>query len=104
MDDTLSFFDNAIAHLRYSVHKFQAMTCSTYQTTELPQESATRARRRAALVAKDPQRAAGRENATASIPKIKWLNLSTYKYHALADYPDTIRRYGTSDSYSTQRV
>ena len=35
---------------------------------------------------------------------LKNLNLSTYKYHALADYPDMIREYGTTDSYSTQTV
>ena len=40
-DDTLSFFDTATAHLSHSVQKFQAMTCSTYQTMELPQESAS---------------------------------------------------------------
>ncbi|KAG8220326.1 hypothetical protein J3R82DRAFT_3536 [Butyriboletus roseoflavus] len=34
--------------------------------------------------------------------KLKHLNLTTYKYHVLADYPDTIRRYGTTDSYTTQ--
>jgi hypothetical protein len=31
-------------------------------------------------------------------------NLSTYKLHALGDYPKTIRRYGTTDNYSTQPV
>lgn len=103
-EDTLSFFDTTTAHLSHSVQIFQATTCSTYQTTELPQESASRARRYAALVAKDPQRATGRENATTSVPKIKKLNLCTYKYHALADYPDMIREYGTTDSYSTQTV
>ncbi|KAH7918173.1 hypothetical protein BV22DRAFT_1025018, partial [Leucogyrophana mollusca] len=32
----------------------------------------------------------------------KLLNLQTYKYHALGDYPNTIRRFGTTDSYTTQ--
>ena len=36
--------------------------------------------------------------------KVKHLNLTTYKYHALADYPNTIRRYGTTDNYTTQTV
>lgn len=31
-------------------------------------------------------------------------SLSTYKIHALGDYVDTIRRYGTTDSYSTRLV
>lgn len=36
--------------------------------------------------------------------KAKFLNLSTYKLHALGDYMQTIRLYGTTDSYSTQTV
>ena len=31
-------------------------------------------------------------------------NLATYKYHALADYINIIRKYGTTDSYSTELV
>ena len=38
------------------------------------------------------------------MPKIKRLNLSTYKYHALGDYPGMIWQYGMTDSYSTQTV
>jgi hypothetical protein len=34
----------------------------------------------------------------------KELSLSTYKLHALGDYVHTIRRFGTTDSYSTQPV
>ena len=34
----------------------------------------------------------------------KTLNLQTYKLHALGDYTETIRQYGTTDSYSTQPV
>jgi hypothetical protein len=36
--------------------------------------------------------------------KPKQLNLKTYKYHSLGDYVDTIKRFGTTDSYSTQGV
>ena len=42
--------------------------------------------------------------ATSSGPKVKKLNLQTYKFHALGDYPDMIRLYRTTDSYSTQLV
>lgn len=31
-------------------------------------------------------------------------NLNTYKLHSLGDYTDTIRQYGSTDSYSTQLV
>lgn len=34
----------------------------------------------------------------------KTLNLNTYKDHALGDYVETIRRIGTTDSYSTESV
>lgn len=34
----------------------------------------------------------------------KTLNLSTFKGHSLGDYVDTIRTYGTTDSYSTEPV
>ncbi|EFI26951.1 ubiquitin and ribosomal protein S27a [Coprinopsis cinerea okayama7 len=33
----------------------------------------------------------------------KTLNLNTYKYHALCDYVETIRRFGTTDSYTSER-
>jgi hypothetical protein len=36
--------------------------------------------------------------------QMKTLNLNTYKHHALGDYASTIRKYGTTDSYSTERV
>ena len=36
--------------------------------------------------------------------KQKKINLMTYKYHALGHYVDTIRCFGTTDSYSTQPV
>jgi hypothetical protein len=37
-------------------------------------------------------------------PKVKTLNLFTYKFHALGDYVQTIHLFGTTDSYSTQIV
>ena len=36
--------------------------------------------------------------------KPKVLNLNTYKLHSLGDYPETIKQYGTTDSYSTELV
>ncbi|KIJ10138.1 hypothetical protein PAXINDRAFT_16841 [Paxillus involutus ATCC 200175] len=63
---------------------------------KLPQEHAVRGHRKAALAAKQGQAV------PVSQPKCKTLNLTTYKYHALGDYPSTICQYGTTDSYSTQ--
>jgi hypothetical protein len=42
--------------------------------------------------------------ASASAPLPKTFNLNTYKVHALGDYTSHIRRYGTTDSYSTEVV
>ena len=41
---------------------------------------------------------------TASQPRLKKFSLLSYKYHSLSDYPDTIHRFGTTDSYSTEPV
>ena len=37
-------------------------------------------------------------------PKRRKFNLRTYKYHCLGDYANTIRRCGTTDSFSTESV
>jgi hypothetical protein len=95
---TLDSFDAATTYLGRAVRKFQLTTCDYYRTTELPQEHAARGRRTAALAAQQGRGASG------SGPKIKKLNLLIYKFHALGDYPNTIRRFGTTDSYSTQTV
>ncbi len=34
----------------------------------------------------------------------KAFNLNTYKNHSLGDYLETIKRFGTVDSYSTESV
>jgi hypothetical protein len=99
-EDTLAFFDSATVVLGETVRKFSRTVCSHYHTTELPQEYAARGRREAALTLKQSQAAQGR---SAGV-KRKTLNLQTYKYHALGDYPNTIRRMGTTDNYSTQPV
>lgn len=36
--------------------------------------------------------------------KAREFNMNTYKTHALGDYVETIRQYGTTDSYSTELV
>ncbi|KAF8121257.1 hypothetical protein EV363DRAFT_1568842 [Boletus edulis] len=96
--DTLNFFDNAVTSLGVTACRFLNKTCEAYYMQELPQETAVRSRRVAALVAKNgvPVPSGTGE------AKQKRLNLQTYKYHALADYPNTIQLQGTTDSYSTQ--
>ena len=95
---TLDFFNAATTYLGRAVRKFQHTTCDYYRTTELPQEHAARGHRTATLAAQQGRGASG------SGPKVKKLNLLIYKFHALGDYPNTIRRFGTTDNYSTQTV
>ncbi|KAF9219982.1 hypothetical protein BS17DRAFT_716074, partial [Gyrodon lividus] len=99
-DHSLGFLDAATIYLSKSVCKFQRMTCQYYHTTELPQEHAAHGRRMAALAAQQGHSI----SMSQSKPKCKTLNLLTYKYHALGDYPNTIRQYGTTDNYTTQGV
>ncbi|KAG2064475.1 hypothetical protein BDR04DRAFT_1130754 [Suillus decipiens] len=101
--DTLNFFDTATVVLGQMICKFIQTTCKYYYTTELPHEYASCGRWEAVLASKhidsDPK---GHGNRVTSGPKHKKLNLNTYKYHALGDYPDTIRQFSTTDSVSTQ--
>jgi len=98
--DTLAFFETSTTTLRHSIQQFIQTTCESYRTYELPQETAVRRRRTAKIAAR-----AGEVRPTTSIQrKERKLNLSTYKFHALGDYPNIIRQMGTTDSYTTQPV
>ena len=97
--DSLKLFDTATIALSSMVRKFLNTTCEDYVTQELPRETAVQGRQNAAKVKKGqhiPE--------TSSGPKRKTLNLQTYKYHALGDYANTIREWGTKDNYTMQLV
>jgi hypothetical protein len=103
-DKTLDLFQASTKTLTAAIRRFLKVTCIAYVTQELPKETAAHGRRTAALTAKYNTRT-GKDGPGASLgPKCKTLNLATYKYHALADYPETIRRFGTTDNYNTQIV
>ena len=44
------------------------------------------------------------KRSNSNVQCLKTLNLNTYKFHSLGDYTNTIRRYGTTNSYSTELV
>lgn len=46
----------------------------------------------------------GQSQQKAPQSRRKKFGLRSYKYHSLGDYPATIRRFGTTDSYSTEPV
>jgi hypothetical protein len=91
-EDTLFSLSQSLRRLGAQLRKFSRFTCSAFQTTELPGETAARYRRQ-------PESGMG-----AAGPKPKSFNLFTYKLHALGDYVQSIRAFGTTDSYTTQIV
>lgn len=104
-DDTLEIMDNVTATLGAELRSFQSITCSTFSTKELKREAEGRYRRKVRTKTLSGQHHKDKENVpSACARQEKTLNLQTYKLHALGDYTQTIRRYGTTDSYSTQPV
>jgi hypothetical protein len=130
-DTTLELMDSVTTKLGQQLRKFRDSTCSNFVTVELPKEVAAQKRRQSKAQAKkhagpssslpmggptvqctvapavssqtDSLPILSTSNA-AQAPKRKGLNVFTYKFHALADYVNTIRLFGTTDSYSTQTV
>jgi len=101
MDMTLNDFRTITSTLGRSICIFINKVCSQYNTTELPNKMAAHGRRKAALVKNNNLPKASKKGRTSLLKK---LNLSTYKYHALGDYPNQIAQFGTTDNASTQTV
>jgi hypothetical protein len=116
-DVTLELLSQVTISFGTRIRAFQEKTCAAFSTHELERERAARLRRQDKV-----KKAAGGINSNAqkgkkAITKTdsqpqksssgrqpKQFSLKTYKYHALGDYCNTIRRFGTTDSYSTQPV
>jgi hypothetical protein len=115
-DLTLNIMDNVTSALGQQFRQFKNTTCAAYEAHELGQEVRARARRRARKAdqaghkSTRPACVVGQaevddpELSALNAKRVKVFNLQTYKFHALGDYVSTIRRYGTSDSYSTEPV
>ena len=129
-DLTLAAMDTVTVSLGKKLRDFIERTCPAFVTKELHKEYNARLRRdarKAACTASNNQATRGSET-TGAQPTLnsqattlstaahaghqhetsgrrpKTLNLNTFKGHSLGDYGDTIRTYGTSDSYSTEPV
>lgn len=108
-DLTLGIMDRLTTELGQALRDFEECICAVYVTRELPRETSTRQRRQKAKKATEN---GGVETSDDVLDPEKegpnrlkkTLNLQTYKYHSLGDYVDTIRRYGTTDSFSSQIV
>ncbi|KAJ2935903.1 hypothetical protein H1R20_g1191, partial [Candolleomyces eurysporus] len=92
-DHTLALLDYTTTQLGAHTRRFDKDTCSRVSTKELAKEAEARARREAK----------GKGKGTASVArKPATLGIFTIKFHFLGDYVPAIRRFGTSDSYSTE--
>jgi len=113
-DLTLDIMDDVTTEMGAEFRMFSATTCSAFSTQELPRETAARSRRAlkksrgknpSADAVQGPSKAPSAQPAEKpDTPRLKRFNLQTYKYHSLGDTAKTIRRYGTSDSFSTEPV
>jgi hypothetical protein len=91
-EDTLRYWEVICHNLGNAVRIFCDAFCPLFETRETPREAAARARR----VAKMSH--SGQANSSR---RLKIFNVNTYKFHAIADGPATVRWFGTTDSYST---
>jgi hypothetical protein len=113
-DQTLKILDGVTIEIGSKFRAFSNKTCSAFDTRELSRETAARKRRRlqkmkdkkvstdlpSALSVNHLSNSTGEVNGARS----KRFNLHIYKYHCLGDYPNMIRRFGTTDSFSTEPV
>jgi hypothetical protein len=94
-DITVDILDGQTTTLGDQLRAFESKTCAAYTTQELPREARARWRRQAK---------AGSKSVRSTTRKCKTFKMQTYKVHALGDYVEMIKMYGTTDSYSTELV
>ncbi|TFK18413.1 hypothetical protein FA15DRAFT_603337 [Coprinopsis marcescibilis] len=108
-DRTLELFEATTVALGNQFRLFMNVTCANITTYELPREVEAR-QRRASKSKSAPQSASQPVSTQRSIPdpppiegrRVKKLNISTYKFHSLGDYPQSIKKYGPVDAYSSE--
>jgi len=96
---SVAYLEDMTKSLGSKLRAFVKTTCEVYDTKELPREVAARGRRKAASAARKP-----RTSHIQSSARKKVFSLRTYKLHALGHYAQAIRKFGTTDVYSTQPV
>lgn len=129
--ETLHLLEVVTRMLSQHVQGFLQTTCTAFKTVETSKEYSARLKRigRQSQRNKEQTQPAPLSSNASSIPdaqpvletniplqespdpeplkkgrRPKTFNINTYKYHALGDYAVTIRQFGTTDSYSTERV
>jgi hypothetical protein len=104
-DLTLRKLENITVLMTDQFRIFVHETCSKIVTYELKNEQDARNRRssRTKSKGKKPAKPQSVDNRTSDRQR-RHFNIDTYKFHALGDYVDNIRLFGTTDSYSTELV
>lgn len=100
-EKTLEILEETTVNLGALFRLFTTTICPAYTTRELAREAEARKRRESKNL---PQGQAPADSTASITRRQKDFNMATYKYHSLSDYANTIRRYGTCDSYSTELV
>jgi len=108
-ETTVVDLENSTKRLGDALRTFQDVVCGAYKTYELPQEEAARGRREAAAAKKNSTLPNSTQSKTvtkkpSSGRRQRQFNLNTYKTHALGDYANAIRLFGTSDNFNSQTV
>lgn len=110
MEATICHLEKATKIVAQELRSFRDSTKESFTCRELSQEIAAKARRKQKKyesVSRDgPSNidTSKRKTVASKLPKVKVLNLATYKFHVLGDYVQAIRRFGTTDSFSMQIV
>lgn len=103
-DHSLACLDKVTIAIGEQLRHFQRVTCAKFQTRETQREAEARRRRAAKRDGTGPQKKGNDTKKAPDSRRPKLFNLNTYKTHALGDYANTIREYGTTDSFSTELV
>jgi hypothetical protein len=104
-DSSLELLSEATKTFGHAIREFQEKTCVAFTTHELDRERATRLRRQERKPASvKPGHSNSDSKKSSNVKQPKQFNLKTYKFHALGDYYNAIKRFGTTDSYTTQPV
>ncbi|KAH7902978.1 hypothetical protein BJ138DRAFT_236039, partial [Hygrophoropsis aurantiaca] len=102
-DLTLNILDTLTTTLGDQFRNFDTGICSLYTTREFTHEMNARTHRQAKAASQQANNSKKPEPSAAKSQRreVKF-NLMTYKFHALGDYVTCIKRFGTTDSYSTE--
>ena len=106
-DTTLAYFRKVTEIFCRLMREFRDLSCPEFLTVETPKEAAARARgqaRQQAHAQGSNVVRTSKADTAISTRRPRTLNLSTYKFHSIADYPDTVLLFGTTDNYTTQAV